>query len=183
MITYPARKVANDFEAFRLIKEHLLSQCQRSEADSGCLYRGPRGYYDEGYVDFPFSEPDNDPTACAVGCLIDDRFYSESLEQRLVNDASIIRVLVLSHPEWDITNVSINMLTSLQTIHDRILIGFWKFILDETDWYIFGYKDYPEFLLGFNRAEWTVSTVDNFEELYKAALSDFVNNRKDKFPY
>lgn len=85
---------------------HLLNQGEISRDGEQCLYRGPDGLM------------------CAVGCLIDDDSYNETLEDCNVGDDGVWEALVNSNPELsDLderdTEVVQNMLQRLQSIHDQ----------------------------------------------------------------
>jgi len=67
-------------------------------------------------------------TKCAIGCLIDNSFYSEEFEGNRVLDAemlpnkAIVEAIQKSIPNWEIDLI---LLDKLQTIHDRLPIDAW----------------------------------------------------------
>lgn len=103
-------------EIFDRVATHLLTQGRRSDADDGegkreCLYRGPNGL------------------KCAVGCLIADEHYTVAVEGLGVSwafglDPDLEHVLVKSGipNEKD----SLDLLATLQRVHDGMLPGAWR---------------------------------------------------------
>lgn len=103
-------------EIFDKVAVHLLTQKERSYRKpisldvvglaSGCLYRF-------------------NGLKCAVGCLIPDEFYQESIETKTVTD-------LLDHgflPEVSYQHVK--LLQKLQRLHDNDPIGSWKDMLKD----------------------------------------------------
>jgi hypothetical protein len=92
-------KPMNMQEMFDVAVSRLLSQeCQSSDHEGVCMYRGDNG------------------AVCAVGALIKDEFYNESLEENTVNTQNVMDAVESSlgqelHEEW-------YLLTSLQSCHD-----------------------------------------------------------------
>ena len=101
-------------DIFNKVSEHLLTQNERSRDSWGdCLYRSPAGL------------------KCAVGCLIEDEFYSEDLEH--------IYAVGRYTDEWqkpirkalELSGVPINdeikdLVQQLQVIHDSKEPEFWR---------------------------------------------------------
>jgi hypothetical protein len=100
----------NTQEAFTAIVEHLRKQGCRSqqEDDAACLYRGPKGL------------------RCAVGALIPDELYEESMEG--INVASLLIVKREDYPKIAdlLGSVDISMLEEMQNIHDFQEIEDWE---------------------------------------------------------
>ncbi len=100
---------------FARVKEHLLTQNCRSEGEWGemndCAYRGPNGL------------------KCAVGCLISDEYYRESLEGASVRCELVIEAVQSSLGEL-LSPMSLVLLASLQNIHDSTEPESWKVELE-----------------------------------------------------
>lgn len=90
-------------EVFDKVVNHLRTQgCKSADSNGRCLYRGPNG------------------TKCAVGCLIEDSDYTESLEDRTVS------FLVENTHVLDNYKEQQNLLARMQTIHDNYKIQDWE---------------------------------------------------------
>jgi hypothetical protein len=102
------------------IIHHLLTQNERSTIDGvACCYR---------YVD-----PEGKSLSCAVGSLIHDDYYSESLEDKGVRDPDVLDALENSHPNIYMSSDFINYLSALQRIHDNLDPEVWhKIFIDEN---------------------------------------------------
>jgi hypothetical protein len=97
----------NNQEVFTKVVTHLRKQRVKSYAlGDGCLYRGPN------------------KTSCAVGCLIPDSEYFADLEQE------VVRAIIKRHGIPSLRNLDIELLTSLQIIHDKYEPDRW-----EEQWY------------------------------------------------
>lgn len=93
----------SDQIVFDIVAKHLLTQNIVSQTASTCAYRGP-----------------ND-TSCAVGCLISDDEYTDSLEEQVAS-----HVTVMSAVERSLGfTVSEDLLRRLQKIHDCHLVQYW----------------------------------------------------------
>jgi hypothetical protein len=96
----------NTQEAFDAAVEHLRKQGKRSQSkySTDCLYRGPNGL------------------KCAVGALIPDELYEKSYEGRA------IKVLVYTADNMSklFRNVNIDMLVTLQRVHDCVPAEQWE---------------------------------------------------------
>jgi hypothetical protein len=99
---------------------HLLTQNKKSTEDGeSCLYR---------YVDV-----DGSIYSCAVGCLINDDYYDESLERKGAGDPDVLQVLSMSHPDADITPEFVKYMNTLQGIHDNLSTEGWRrLFIDEN---------------------------------------------------
>lgn len=99
-----------DLKLFDKVVDHLLKQNAKSETSPGgfCKYRGPNGL------------------KCAVGFLISDAAYSESIECKSVVDAKVKAALAKSRVS--ITEDNINMLSELQYMHDRYEVSEWAIV-------------------------------------------------------
>ena len=101
-------------DVFNKVSEHLLTQNERSQDRFGdCLYRSPKGL------------------KCALGCLIDDEFYSESLECLSVVDYSSGEWVPPIRKALELSGVPINheikhLVRKLQIIHDSKEPEFWR---------------------------------------------------------
>ncbi len=96
----------NTQEAFDAAVKHLRKQGERSQArySTDCLYRGPGGL------------------KCAVGALIPDELYEKSYEGRAVK----ILVYTAGNIGKLFRNVDINVLITLQNVHDSIPAEKWE---------------------------------------------------------
>ena len=91
-------------EVFDTVKEHLLTQNQRSIDGTLCKYRGPMGL------------------KCAAGILIDDEDYDTGMEGEMwLNLVSI----------YSIPDRHSGLIAQLQFIHDNIEIENWSSELKE----------------------------------------------------
>jgi hypothetical protein len=94
--------LTTDRQVFEYVKNHLLNQNMKSHDGADCLYRGPEGM------------------SCAVGCLIDDDFYDESLEDNPAQFFLVISAVQDSIPNWNAQDdCSMLMLKILQQVHDN----------------------------------------------------------------
>lgn len=129
-------KITNDQQAFEFIRDHLLLQGARSIdiADSGCGYRGisetdAQDIISEHGHGFTI---DIDPyLSCAVGCIIDDLYYEQSLEGNACQDEAVVKAISNSHPDWEITESSVIMMMNLQFIHDRVDPILWDNVFND----------------------------------------------------
>ncbi len=102
-----------DLDIFKIIKYGLLRQnCKSLNSEGNCAYRG---YNEKLGID----------TMCAVGMIIDDSYYDESIENKSVADEIVLEAVRISNPEWDLRPSGVNMLIDLQSIHDTNKLFFW----------------------------------------------------------
>lgn len=143
--------ITNDREAFEFVRNHLLTQNEKSVADNlDCLYRGyseakieelkvkageiieedEEEYVWESDKDQVFLDllaEINPDSMCAVGCLIMDRFYDSEMEGKTIEpDEWVWEAVVKSNPVWKMTDSSLEMLKKLQSIHDRSYPSQWE---------------------------------------------------------
>lgn len=104
----------NKQEVFDKVARHLLTQNRRSIAtpiyeNSRCSYRG------------------DNKTKCAIGCLIEDKFYDKDFEGATVAVAAVKRALEMSGIFIDSYDyvLEIGFLENLQQIHDNELVENW----------------------------------------------------------
>jgi hypothetical protein len=69
---------------------------------------------------------------CAVGCLIDDNFYSEKLENCSPNDTEVRRAVENSMSNWE---YNVSLLSELQNIHDEYEPDQWSLKLEYLESY------------------------------------------------
>lgn len=96
-------------DIFETMKNHLLTQNQRSSDGGLCRYRGPNGL------------------KCAVGVLIDDEHYNTDLEGYDVHSSNVRAAVTKSlgfTPDWE-------LLDQVQTIHDNYEPSRWAQLLGE----------------------------------------------------
>lgn len=135
--------ITNDREAFEFVRNHLLTQNEKSIADNlDCLYRGyseakieelkvkageivaedEEEYIWESDKDQVFLDllaEINPDSKCAVGCIILDDFYNSEMEGKTIEpDEWVWDAVVKSNPVWKMTDNSLQMLKRLQAIHD-----------------------------------------------------------------
>ena len=91
-------------EVFDTVATHLMTQRERASLNGQCQYKDPEGL------------------KCAVGCLIPDDVYSPQMEGKSV------RVLLASSPGIMLRPLAahLNMLSSLQDVHDRVHVSHWS---------------------------------------------------------
>ncbi|MCB0744734.1 MAG: hypothetical protein KDC67_12565 [Ignavibacteriae bacterium] len=109
MITLKNLHLATEQEVFDQVARHLLTQMQVSTDGQTCLYR---------------TKLDDDTILkCAAGCLIGDDEYTEYFDNgnsswgRLVNDCLVP------------TNNCVELITTLQGLHDEFEPEEWKYKL------------------------------------------------------
>ena len=122
-------ELKTDRDVFEFIKNHLLTQGQRSLMDNEmtCAYFGVEG------------------KKCAVGALIREDIYHSSIEEKPVNDKLVRSAVTKSVPNWIINT---EMLCELQSIHDGTSDYDWEMVqwkLDEFE---------VDKLLGENYLKW-----------------------------
>lgn len=84
-------------DVFNTVATHLLKQNERSGGAKACLYR-------------------DGPLKCAVGVLIADEHYHETLECKRANSYLVMQAL--SRSGWPEDAKAENLYCSLQTVHD-----------------------------------------------------------------
>ena len=109
-----------DYDVFNYIKEHLLKQNEKSldPWSLSCYYRAQK--------------EDGNVLRCAIGCLIDDRFYSEEFENTSPNDPRVKEAIENTIPNWE---YNANMLCELQNIHDEHEVDRWSLSLEYLESY------------------------------------------------
>lgn len=130
--------ITTDKEAFEFVTTRLLEQnSQCVDIGHDCQYRGFT--HDETFMAWDnISSNDNDDLVhyllekfggytakCAAGWLIDDNFYDPFLEGRTVDD-EVLLAIKKSHPNWNMTEESVEMIRMLQNIHDRSTPKGWE---------------------------------------------------------
>ncbi len=100
MITLATLPQATAKEIFEQVKNHLLTQKERSMLNEDtCAYRGTNGL------------------KCAAGCLISDDEYKENFENK--------RWKALA--DWDmVPNTHVELIDSLQSLHDHYPVSLWE---------------------------------------------------------
>jgi hypothetical protein len=107
-------------EIFERVAAHLLAQGRASSNGRGaCYYRGPGGL------------------KCAVGCLIDDDHYRESLEGGTMFNSNVKRAVELSIGR-DLAEGDETVLARLQELHDNLEPERWPELLGELRLEFFG---------------------------------------------
>lgn len=107
-----------DQEAYALVRAHLLHQMARSQT----IYRSP-----DGSTRVQCAYRGNGRLKCAIGALIKDEFFDESLNSAGVED-EFVRVM-LKQSGWG--DVSEELLYGLQRVHDSKDPNQWYGLLPE----------------------------------------------------
>jgi hypothetical protein len=103
--------LTTDEGVFEFVKQHLITQGQKSEIyGTGCLYKQSKY-----------------KLSCAIGCLIEDEFYSNELEFKNIYNPLVTKAIQKSLPNW-IMNTE--MLVNLQELHDRYEVDEWEWQLE-----------------------------------------------------
>lgn len=107
-------ELKTDRDVFEFIKNHLLTQGERSLMDNEltCAYLGEFG------------------KKCAVGVLIREDIYHYSIEEKPVNHSLLRSAVTKSVPNWIINT---DMLGELQCIHDGASDYDWELVLWKLD--------------------------------------------------
>lgn len=109
-----------DYDVFNYVKEHLLKQNEKS-VDPHTLSCYYRAYNKDGKT-----------LMCAVGCLIDDNYYSDEFENSSPNDLRVRRAIEESIINW---NYNVDLLSELQNIHDEYDPYNWSLKLENLESY------------------------------------------------
>ena len=98
------KNLKTDYDVFNYVKEHLLKQDEKSldPYTLSCYYRG--------------QNKDGKTLMCAVGCLIDDDFYSIDFENSSPSDIRVRAAIENSIPNWA---YNVDLLSELQNLHDQ----------------------------------------------------------------
>ena len=109
-----------DYDVFNYVKEHLLKQNEKSldPWSLSCHYRSQK---EDGKV-----------LMCAVGCLMDDRFYLEEFENSSPSDARVKQAVESSITNW---TYNVSLLSELQNIHDEYEPDNWSLKLEYFESY------------------------------------------------
>ena len=110
-----------DYDVFNYVKQHLLDQNEKSldPHSLSCYYRALN---EQGKT-----------LMCAIGCLIDDNFYSEKLENCSPNDSDVKKAVENSiFSDWE---YNVSLLSELQNIHDEYEPDFWSLKLESLESY------------------------------------------------
>jgi hypothetical protein len=103
-----SKRLSQNQKTFNKVARHLLKQKQKSVVANStrCLYRGPNGL------------------RCAIGCLIPNRLYNESMEDKCADHFEISPILQqLGHDSY--------FCDRLQTIHDKYEPVEWRSALEK----------------------------------------------------
>ena len=112
-----------DYDVFNYVKQHLLNQNEKSVDpwSLSCHYRSQK---EDGKV-----------LMCAVGCLMDDRYYSEEFENSSPSDLRVKKAIESSITNW---NYNVSLLSELQNIHDEYEPDQWSLKLESLESYFGG---------------------------------------------
>ena len=109
-----------DYDVFNYVRQHLLKQNERS-VDPWSLQCQYRSQKEDGKV-----------LMCAIGCLINDEWYSEKIENLSASNEDVKRSVAGSISNWEVNS---NMLGELQHIHDEYDPNEWSLKLDYFESY------------------------------------------------
>ena len=112
-----------DYDVFNYVKEHLLKQNERS-VDPWSLQCQYLSQKEDGKV-----------LMCAIGCLIDNEWYSEKIENLSASNEDVKRAVACSIPNWTVNDI---MLNELQHIHDEYEPDQWSLKLEYLESYFGG---------------------------------------------
>ena len=112
-----------DYDVFNYVKEHLLKQNERS-VDPWSLQCQYLSQKEDGKV-----------LMCAIGCLIDNEWYSEKIENLSASNEDVKRAVAGSIPNWTVNDI---MLNELQHIHDEYEPDQWSLKLEYLESYFGG---------------------------------------------
>ena len=115
--------LTSDEGVFEFVKQHLLTQGQKSSSSTSCYYRDPNGL------------------SCAVGCLIEQQFYNVGLEFHNGDDPVVIEAVKKSLPNWFVNE---DMLLALQSIHDGHDVDEWEWQLEILEKQLFHLEELLE---------------------------------------
>jgi hypothetical protein len=109
-----------DYDVFNYVKQHLLNQNEKSVDpwSLSCYYRAQK---EDGKV-----------LMCAVGCLIDDNYYSDEFENSSPGDLRVKQAIESSITNW---NYNVSLLSELQNIHDEYDPDNWSLKLEYLESY------------------------------------------------
>ena len=109
-----------DYDVFNYVKQHLLNQNEKSVDpwSLSCYYRAQK---EDGKV-----------LMFAVGCLIDDNYYSDEFENSSPGDLRVKRAIESSITNW---NYNVSLLSELQNIHDEYEPDNWSLKLEYLESY------------------------------------------------
>lgn len=100
-----------DNDVFNYVSSFLLNQKEKSMIDqNNCAYRG----YDN--------------MKCAIGCIIDDKFYYPKLEHNTIHNEIVQNAVSLSLPQYTLNE---DFLIEMQLIHDNSNVESWENLFSE----------------------------------------------------
>jgi len=99
-------------QVFDAIIKHLVVQNERSENsfEGDCRYRSENNY------------------KCAIGCIIDDKFYDEVIEGSTADVNEVILAIQNSNPNLEINEDMQTLFMLMQNLHDKIKPEFWFYV-------------------------------------------------------
>lgn len=118
------QEITTDIDMWDYIAKALIKQGEKSvnliEDEDGshylsdiCMYRA----FDENGNVFK----------CAVGWVIDDIYYDDSIEEKPVRDNAVLAVVKKSIPNFKIDPPQLTMFELAQKIHDNVKPNLWNF--------------------------------------------------------
>jgi len=112
--------IKTDRDIFEVVANHLLRQRCRSMQEY---------FYLDGKKALSCAYRGKENTKCAIGAIISDQFYDSSFGRKGCDDADIFNAILLSNPDWEVSNSSHRLLSELQNLHDSELPFSWEYFL------------------------------------------------------
>lgn len=102
-------KLYTNIDVIEYVRDRLISQGRKSLSiwNGNCKYRGGEDY----------------DLKCAIGWLIDDKWYESSFEDKKVTDRRVFGAVEKSVPHW---KVDMELLQEFQDIHDHFEPNLWE---------------------------------------------------------
>lgn len=155
--------IKTDKDAFNHVAKQLIAQDEKSiNSSEDCVYRGYSQSFldnlrqkaidvvyegdedkatndcfydsDEYFLDL-LSEHGSD-LKCAAGHLILDEFYDPNIEgQTVMEDTTVEDAIKSSNPDWDYQESSLELVKTLQQVHDFREVSSWPILFQKLEKY------------------------------------------------
>lgn len=102
-------KLRTNHQVIEYVRDNLIKQGKqsRSSYNGNCKYRGGEDY----------------DLKCAIGWLIDDKWYQASFEDKKITDLRVLSAVEKSVPHW---KIDMDLLQQFQHIHDHFEPNQWE---------------------------------------------------------
>ena len=102
-------KLRTNHQVIEYVRDNLIKQGKqsRSSYNGNCKYRGGEDY----------------DLKCAIGWLIDDKWYQASFEDKKITDLRVLSAVEKSVPHW---KIDMELLQQFQHIHDHFEPNQWE---------------------------------------------------------